>query len=77
LNFGIPFANLPYIIHEGNKIAESNAVFKYIARRFKPDLMGKTLADKGLHETILFFNINLFTTVMIVVGNKEATDVAV
>jgi glutathione S-transferase len=60
---GLDFPNLPYIIDEesGIKLSQSNAVLNFVARKWKPELLGTTLekqshVDMLVHEAYDFRN---------------------
>jgi len=44
---GLDFPNLPYFVHGDLKFTETLAIHKYIADTWKPELLGKTAADKA------------------------------
>jgi glutathione S-transferase len=52
-NLGHPFPNLPHFIDGDVKLSETNAVHQYIARKYKPELLGKTPADQARIEMFL------------------------
>ena len=39
---GLPFPNLPYLIDGDLKLTETNAIMKYIASKYGPELLGTT-----------------------------------
>ena len=49
---GLDFPNLPYLIDGNIKVTQSNAILRYLGRKFGLD--GKTEADK-VNRFILFF----------------------
>ena len=49
-----PLANLPILTDGDVEITEHDAIVRYVARKFRPDLLGNTDAEYGLVE-------NLFT----------------
>ena len=49
---GLDFPNLPYLIDGNIKVTQSNAILRYLGRKFGLD--GKTEADK-VNKFILFF----------------------
>ena len=49
---GLDFPNLPYLIDGNIKVTQSNAILRYLGRKFGLD--GKTEADK-VSKFILFF----------------------
>mmetsp|Transcript_17876 Transcript_17876/g.12835 ORF Transcript_17876/g.12835 Transcript_17876/m.12835 type:complete len:123 (-) Transcript_17876:340-708(-) len=46
-NLGLAFPQLPYLIDGDVKIADAQAIMFYLAMKFEPDLIGKTLQDKA------------------------------
>jgi glutathione S-transferase len=50
---GLKFPNLPYLIDGDIKITESLAILKYLARKYREELLGKNLEDYSLIETWL------------------------
>ena len=46
-SLGLAFPNLPYYIDEENDVhlTETLAILKYIAHRYKPQLLGETVED--------------------------------
>ena len=46
-NLGIGFPNLPYFIHGDVKIAETMPMMRYICAEWKPELLGKTPAQRA------------------------------
>jgi glutathione S-transferase len=50
---GFKFPNLPYLIDGNVKVTESIAILKYIAKKYREELLGKNLADYALVETWL------------------------
>ena len=54
--------NLPYLIDEeaGVTFTEHDAIMRYLARRYKPEMQGKTLADQAEVEQFLGFLFNFY-----------------
>jgi glutathione S-transferase len=44
-NIGLPFPNLPYYIDGDVKLTETIAIHQYLARKYKPELLGKGARD--------------------------------
>ena len=44
---GLEYPNLPYLIDGDVKLTETVAIMQYIARKFRPDLMGTNAAEVG------------------------------
>ena len=44
---GLDFPNLPYFIDEEVKITEHMAIHQYIADKYMPELLGRTLEEKA------------------------------
>ena len=57
-NLGLDFPNLPYYLDGDVKITESMAILRHIARKNKPDLLGKDLAEKAKFENLFFLFAN-------------------
>ena len=51
-NLGIGFPNLPYFIDGDVKIAETMPLMRYICRKYKPELLGKTLEERAQVDMI-------------------------
>lgn len=58
---GLPFPNLPYLISGDFKLTETSAIIRYIATIGKPELLGKTIEDKGMVDNILGVLDDVFT----------------
>ncbi len=52
-SLGFDFPNLPYLVDGGLKITESHAIFRYISNKHKPDLLGKTIEEKGKVDMLM------------------------
>ena len=46
----LSFPNIPYIKHGNFMISEHQAVMRYVCEQFNPELLGKTLRDKGMAD---------------------------
>jgi len=46
-NLGMEFPNLPYLFDEDVKLTETLAIMKYIAKKWKPELLGRNAAEVG------------------------------
>ena len=44
---GLDFPNLPHLFHGDTKLAETKSIIVYIAETFKPEILGKTPAEKA------------------------------
>ena len=44
---GMDFPNLPYLIDGDTKITETAAIMQYIAKKWRPELLGRTAAEVG------------------------------
>jgi glutathione S-transferase len=44
---GLDFPNLPYFIDEDVKITEHMAIHQYVADKYMPELLGRTLEEKA------------------------------
>lgn len=49
---GLDFTNLPYLIDGEYRITEPNAIMKYIASKYGPELLGRDPAEEGYVEMI-------------------------
>ena len=49
---GMDYPNLPYMIDGDAKITETAAIHKYIAKKWKPELLGRTAAEMGRVEML-------------------------
>jgi glutathione S-transferase len=47
----LKFPNLPYLIDGDIKVTESLAILKYLAKKYRPELLGKNTEDYALVET--------------------------
>jgi len=54
-SLGIDFPNLPYFIDGDYSISENHAIHKYIARKWNPELLGKTAEEFGNAEMMSAF----------------------
>ena len=54
-NLKNPLPNIPYIIDGDIVITEHDAVVRYAARKFRPDLLGNSDAEYGMVENIFCF----------------------
>ena len=46
-NLGMEFPNLPYLFDGDVKITETLGIMQYIAKKWKPDLLGRNAAEVG------------------------------
>lgn len=46
-NLGMEYPNLPYIFDEDVKLTETLAIMQYIAKKWKPELLGRNAAEVG------------------------------
>lgn len=51
-NLGMEYPNLPYLIDGETKLSETVAIMKYIAKKYKPSLLGSSAATLGEAEMI-------------------------
>jgi len=51
-NLGMDFPNLPHLFDEDYKITETCAIMKYIAAKWKPELLGADPHQKGHTEML-------------------------
>jgi|APGre2960657423_1045063.scaffolds.fasta_scaffold140088_1 glutathione S-transferase len=59
---GMEFPNLPYLIDEDFKISESSAICKYIAAKWRPELLGANPHQQGHAEMLLQYVMKLKET---------------
>ena len=46
-HLGMELPNLPYLFDESVRLTETLAIMKYIAKKWKPELLGRTAAEVG------------------------------
>lgn len=46
-NLGLEYPNLPYLLDEDVKLTETLAIMQYIAKKWKPELLGRNAAEVG------------------------------
>lgn len=46
-NLGMEYPNLPYLFDEDVKLTETLAIMKYVAKKWKPELLGRNAAEVG------------------------------
>ena len=51
-NLGLDFPNLPYLIDEDYRMTESLAIMKYVAAKWKPELLGANPLQQGHTEML-------------------------
>ena len=72
LNLGLDFPNLPYLIDGEYNLTESNAIQKYIAKKWgKPEWLGKNAQDNALMESFLSIFIEISDAVRGLFFNKD------
>ena len=49
---GLEYPNLPYLIDGETKLTETKAIMRYIAKKWRPDLLGTTAAQMGRIEML-------------------------
>ena len=59
-NLKTPLPNLPYLVDGDLTITEHDAILRYVARKYKPELLGKDLRDEALHENYLAYFTKVF-----------------
>ena len=50
---GFDFPNLPYLIDGDLKITESHAIYRYLCNKYRPELLGKSVADKAKVDMVM------------------------
>ena len=53
------YPNLPYLIDGETKITETAAIMQYIAKKWKPELLGRTAAEVGRINMLWAHVLNL------------------
>ena len=56
---GFDFPNLPYLIDGDVQITESEAIFRYICNKYKPELLGKTVEDKAKVDMLYSYSADI------------------
>ncbi|CDW81596.1 glutathione s-n-terminal domain containing protein [Stylonychia lemnae] len=56
----LPLPNLPHFKDGEIHFTEHDAILRYIARKYKPELLGKNLADEAVQENYLCYLTKLF-----------------
>lgn len=46
-NLGMEYPNLPYLFDEDVKLTETLAIMKYVAKKWRPELLGRNAAEVG------------------------------
>ena len=54
-SIGLDFPNLPYLIDGDLKLTESLAIYKYVARKYRPELLGATAQEFAFAEMLSEF----------------------
>ncbi|CAI2379642.1 unnamed protein product [Moneuplotes crassus] len=52
-NLGLDFPNLPYLLDGDFKMTETVPIMFYIAEKYKPELIGETVKDKGTIKMLM------------------------
>lgn len=72
VNLGLPFPNLPYLIDGDFKLTESEAICRYIIKKYNNgELLGKTLEDQALVDNILGVINDIATTTFQLACNEK------
>ena len=53
------YPNLPYLIDGETKITETAAILQYIAKKWKPDLLGRSAAEVGRVNMLWYYVLQL------------------
>lgn len=56
---GLEYPNLPYLIDGDAKITETIAIMKYVAKKWKPELLGRNAAEVGRVNMLEFYVFEL------------------
>lgn len=60
-NLDLTMPDLPYFIHGDIKMTEHDAIMRYLAKTYKPDLLGKTIKDQTLVDQYQSFSTKIMT----------------
>ena len=72
LNLGLDFPNLPYLLDGEYNLTESNAIQRYIAKKWgKPELLGKNAQDNALIESFLSIFLEITDAIRGLFFNKD------
>ena len=63
-NLGLDFPNLPYLVDGDVKLTETVAIARYLARTYKPELLGTTPQERGLVNMVwgIYYDMKNKTT---------------
>lgn len=53
INMGLDFPDLPYLLTPELKLSQTNAILKYIAERWAPELLGKNTKDIAIVNEVM------------------------
>ena len=56
---GLEYPNLPYLIDGETKITETVAIMQYIAKKWRPELLGRSAAEVGRVNMLLAHVVQL------------------
>ena len=60
---GLDFPNLPYLFDGDDfKLTESQAIYRYLCNKHKPELLGKTVRDKAYVDMVMGVTVDMRTT---------------
>lgn len=73
-NLGMEYPNLPYLFDEDVKLTETLAIMKYVAKKWRPELLGRNAAEVGRINMLEYhvFTLKAATTMPCYSDNPDA-----
>ena len=68
---GLDFPNLPYLIDGDIKITETLPIMRYLARKYKPEMLGTTIEKQTLADMLANVIFNAYWETWIIAYDKE------